>query len=51
VWLAILKFTDVFSPIGIGKGALPMPFAILPLTDVFNPTIGRDSDAKAIVPS
>jgi hypothetical protein len=34
---AILKFTDVFVPIGIGGGALPVLFVILNFTDVCTP--------------
>ena len=32
---AILKFTDVFVPIGMGSGTLPVWFAILDFADAF----------------
>ena len=35
---AIPVFTDAYVPIGIGIGALPVYFVILPFTNVFSPT-------------
>ncbi len=47
VVFVILKFTDIFAPIGKGKGALPVVFAILKFTDVFSP-IGKGLGALPV---